>query len=129
MDALQNLGPIMTFVYLGLPPLSLPIGFVIALIVRRMMPVFNLMLIAIMAGYSVIATIIFVIVQRLFFQDISGIAAAAAISLILAMVVILVIAYSIKRILFADEKRLKEEQSFSVFGEDAREKPKNLRRR
>lgn len=110
-------------------PVSIPIGIVVALIVRRIMPLVNLVAATLVAGYVVGVAVLFVILRRLFPESALGISGMFTISSVVAAGLVVVISYVLKRSLYAHEARLKQEQSFAVFGEDARDKPKNLRRR
>jgi hypothetical protein len=84
---------------------------------------------ALLAGYIVGGVILFVILRRLFPEDVLGLYAALAVSVIVAAGIVFAIYVIARRKLLSGAASLTAEQSFAVFGEDAREKPKNLRRR
>lgn len=126
-EAVNQLGPIALFVLIGMRIISIPVGFLIAVLVRRMLPAVNAITAAVFAGYAVGFVVLFVIMMQLFpalaWYD------SAAISLVVTAGIIFFIAYAIKRSLYAHETTLKRDMAFSVFDEDQRQKPKNLRRR
>ncbi|MBZ0284621.1 MAG: hypothetical protein K8L97_28040 [Anaerolineae bacterium] len=126
-DAINQLGPIAVFVLVGMRIISIPVGFAIAVIVRRMLPAVNAITAALFAGYAVGFTVIFVVLLRILpelaWYD------CAAISLVVTAGLVFFVAYVIKRTLYAHEAELKRDQAFTVFEEDQRGKPKNLRRR
>jgi hypothetical protein len=126
-DAINNLGPIALFVLVGMRIISIPVGFAIAVIVRRMLPAVNAITAALFAGYAVGFVVLFVAMMQLFptlaWYD------SAAISLVVTAGIVFFAAYAIKRTLYARETELKRDQAFRVFDEDQRQKPKNLRRR
>jgi len=132
-DAFNNLTPIMLFVICILPMVATPIGFGIALLVRRLMPIVNILSTTIVAAYVVCVVILFVVLRRLFADNALNLYGAAVTSLIVAAGVVFVLVYAIRRKLVADESALRtaqqEEQAFAVFGEDVRARRKKLRRK
>lgn len=107
--------------------LPIIIGFGVAIAVRRMMPMVNVLTVSIFAGYAVGFVVLAVILTRLSptlqWYD------AASISLVITAGIVFFVAYLIRRTLYGREPTLKSELSFTVFDEDQRGKPKNLRRR
>jgi hypothetical protein len=110
---------------LGLFCVAVPIGVLVALLVRRTMPLVNMITVGVFAGYTVGFVVLFAVLRRLFVE--MAWYNAASISLVVTAGIVFVISYFIKRSLYAEA--LSVEQQFSVFGEDARDKPRNLRRR
>jgi Na+/H+ antiporter NhaA len=91
------------------------------------MPLANIIVVGIFAGYVVGFVVLFAILRRLF-ADIAWYN-AASISLVVTAGIVFTISYFIKRALYANAESLSAEHQFTVFGEDARDKPRNLRRR
>lgn len=125
MDNLQNLGPIMVFALVGLRILAIPIGMAVFWLVRRMMPVVTLITVAIMAGF-VIGFFVLLAVLRVFAWETVGLYDAAAISLVVTSAVVLSIAYSVKRYI-TQTAPPPDTHDFGVWGESARQRPKNMR--
>lgn len=132
-DAFNDLNPIALFAGCVLPIIATPIGVGVAFFVRRMMPMANILIATILAGYIVGVVILFALLRRLVADTVLNIYAAATISLITAAGIIFFLTFFVHRKLFAHEAEvkavLKAEQTFSVFGEDVRDKPKHPRRR
>jgi hypothetical protein len=125
--AVDNLGIIVFVVLVVLRILAIPVGFAIALVVRRMLPAVSLLRVTILASYAITITVLFALIGRLM-PALAWYDAAAA-SIIIAAGIVFFAAYALKRLLYAQAPRLSQEQAFVIFGEDARDKPKNLRRR
>lgn len=113
--------------FMGMTCVAVPIGVVIAIMIRRTMPFANMITASILAGYIVGFVVLFALLRRLFAE--MAWYNAASVSLVITTTMVFVAIYFIKRALFAKAEALSAEQKFTVFGEDARDKPKNLRRR
>jgi hypothetical protein len=124
---MPNLGLIAFIVLVVLRILAIPVGFAIALAVRRMLPAVTLLRVTILASYLVTITILFALIERLL-PALAWYDAASA-SIIIGAGIVFFAAYTLKRTLYAQAPRLSREEAFVIFGEDARDKPKNLRRR
>jgi hypothetical protein len=92
-----------------------------------MMPAVTLLRVTILASYLVTITILFALIERLL-PALAWYDAASA-SIIIGAGIVFFAAYTLKRTLYAQAPRLSREEAFVIFGEDARDKPKNLRRR
>jgi ABC-type sugar transport system permease subunit len=119
---------IVFFFMLFLGFIATPIGFVVALLVRRMMPLVNVLLAAIVAAYVVGVVVIFVILRALFTDERLNVYAALTGSVIASAGIVFAIAYIIHRIIISRAPSLTAEEKFAVFGEDLRAKPKSARR-
>jgi len=126
MDNLSNLGPIMVFAIFGLRIIAIPVGIAVFWLVRRMMPAVNPITMSIFAGFVIGFAVLFAAL-RVFGWETVGLYDAAAISLIVASVVVLAAAYSIKRYV-TETAPPADAQDFGVWGESARNRPRNLRR-
>ncbi len=126
MDNLSNLGPIMVFALFGLRILAIPVGFAVFWLVRRMMPAVNPITVSIVAGFIIGFALLFTALRVLAWETI-GLYDAAALSLIASSLVVLVVAYSVKRYV-AQTAPPDDAQDFGVWGESARSRAKNLRR-
>lgn len=126
----DNLNPIMLFAGCVLPLVATPIGFGIALIVR---PMVNILTATILASYIVSVVIVFALIRAISPDPVFNPYSAAFVSLMIAAGIICSLVYSIHRKLFAHagelEAKIKEEHTFSVMGEDVRDKRNNLRRK
>lgn len=125
-ESFANLGPIIIFTLVGLRIISIPIGLGVFILVRRMMSAFTVTTTSILAGYIVGFVLLFVFIRQLLplaWYD------AASISLVVSAGIVIYITYLIKRSLFRRSAEIQTEAGFKVFGEDARGKSKNLRRR
>jgi Na+/alanine symporter len=131
-DAFNNLNPIALFGGCILPIIATPLGIVVAYVVRRIMPIANILIATILAGYIITVVILFVVLRQLLPETVLNIFATATISLIAAAGIIFFLAFFIYRKLFAHETErkaaLKEDQAFAVFGEDVRDKSSYSRR-
>ena len=131
-EAFNNLNPIALFAGCILPIVATPIGIGVAFIVRRMMPLANILIATILAGYIVCVVILFALLQRLLSDTIINIYGTATISLVAAAGIIFFLVFVVRRKLYTQktvlEATLKEAQTFSVFGEDVRTKTNKLRR-
>jgi hypothetical protein len=132
-DAFENLNPIALFAGCILPIVATPIGIGLAFVVRRIMPMANILVATILAGYIVTVVILFTLLRHFFSETVLNIYAAGTISLVTAAGVIFFLVLVIYRKLFSEGKEqkasLKEEQTFAIFGEDIRDKSNNPRRR
>jgi hypothetical protein len=120
------MGPIVLFALIGLRIISIPIGVGVFILIRRMMPAVTVTSVSIIAGYIVGVVVLFVLIRQVFgliWYD------TASISLVITAGVVFYITYTIKRSLFKPSRSMEAETGFKVFGEDAKQKPKNLRRR
>jgi hypothetical protein len=129
----SELNPVILVAGCILPVIATPIGLVVAFLVRRFMPVVNVLMAAILAGYIVSVVILFTLIYRALPDSSFNLYGAALISLVLAAGIIVALVYIIQRRLFAQaaqlQAKVKEEHVFSVGGEDVRDKRKNLRRK
>jgi hypothetical protein len=127
-EAFANLNPIALFAGCILPMVAAPIGVGVALVVRRIMPLANILLATILAGYIVAVVILFVLLRRLFPETLINVYSAATVSLITAAGVMVFLAYSIHHKLFTKDLARKESEkkaeTFAVFGEDVRARPR-----
>ena len=107
--------------------LCVPLGFLLSLVVKRMMPLVGITSAALTAGYIVGFVVLYVLLGQL----IPSLAwyNAASISMVVSAGIVFFIAYSVRRALFARSAELRDEQAFKVQDEDVRNRPKNLRRR
>lgn len=113
--------------FIGLTCAAVPIGAVVAIMVRRTMPLANMITAGIITGYMVGFVVLFAILRRWFTE--MAWYNAASISLVVTTGVVFMVIFFIRRALYARAEALSAEQQFTVFGEDSRDKPKNLRRR
>ena len=131
-DTFNNLNPLALFGGCILPIIATPLGIVVAYIVRRVMPMANILVATILAGYVVTVVILFVVLRQLFPETALNLYGATTISLITAAGIIFFLVFFISRKLFTQgealKATLKEEQTFSVFGEDVRDKSNKSRR-
>jgi hypothetical protein len=123
----DNLKAFLLF-YMFLSAIATPIGFLVAILVRRMMPLANALLAAVVAGYVVSVVILFVILRALFRDDQLNMYAALAASMIVSAGIVFSLAYIIRRVIISRAPSLTAAEKFAVFGEDLRAKPKSARR-
>ncbi len=126
MNNLDNLGPIMVFTLVGLRILAIPVGIVVFWLVRRMMPMVNVVTIAILVGAVMSFIALFGLLRRVAWETV-GLFDAAAIALVVTAALVLVITFSVKRYLVQTAPP-PDAEDFAVWGESARERPKNFRR-
>ena len=126
MDNLSNLGPIMVFTLVGLRILAIPVGIAVFWLVRRMMPMVNAITIAIVVVAIMLFVAVFGLLRRFAWETV-GLYDAAAIALVVTSALVLVITFSVKRYL-AQTAPPPDSEDFAVWGESARERPKNMRR-
>jgi hypothetical protein len=126
MNNLDNLGPIMAFTFIGLRILAIPIGIVVFWLVRRMMPMVNAITIGIFVGAVMGVIAIFGLLRRFAWETV-GLYDAVAIALVVTSALVLTITFLVKRYL-AQTAPPRDAEDFSVWGESARERPKNFRR-
>jgi hypothetical protein len=126
MDNLSNLGPIMVFTLVGLRILAIPIGIVVFWLVRRMMPAVNAITIGILVGSVMGFVALFGLLRRFAWETV-GLYDAAAIALVVTSALVFIITFSVKRFL-AQTAPPPDAEDFAIWGESARERPKNLRR-
>jgi hypothetical protein len=132
-DAFNNLNLIMLFAGCVLPLVATPIGFGIAFVVRRTMPMVNILTATILASYIVSVVIVFALIRAISPDPVFNPYSAAFVSLMIAAGILFSLVYFIHRQLLAHagelETKVKEEHTFSVMGEDVRDKRNNLRRK
>lgn len=105
----------------------IPGGMILAFLVRRATPSVNMINAGLVAGFVIVATILFAALR----QIASELAwyTALTISLVVSGGAVFYISYVVKRALTATAAKLADDQVFKVQGEDVRNRPKNLRRR
>jgi hypothetical protein len=132
-SAFDNLNPIALFGGCIIPIIATPVGFFVALAVRRTAPLVNVLTTTILAAYIVSTVMLFVLLRRLIPETALSMPGAATISFVVSAGLVFFVTYAIHRRLFSQQAALKaahrEEQTFSVYGEDVRGKAKNQRRR
>jgi hypothetical protein len=132
-DAFNELNPIALFAGCILPMVATPIGFLVTLLVRRIMPMVNILTVTIVAGYIVSVVVLFALIRQLLPETVLSLYGAGVVSLITAAGAMIFLAFFIHRKLFVGTAELnaaeKEAQTFAVFGEDVRDKSHRLRRR
>ena len=122
----QQLGPIIAFIIFGSLFVAVPIGLMVGLLVRHTRPIVTPLNVALLGGYIVIVVILFVVLRRV--AEFSLYTALAA-SVVISAGIIFAIALMLRRYLRTHTPDATIDQDFSVFGEDIRDKRKNLRKK
>jgi hypothetical protein len=125
-ETFKNIGPVMLFVLIGLRFIAIPVGILVAVVVRRISPMVTSLIITVFAGYIVGFVVLFVVFHQVLplpWYD------AASISLVLTAAIVFYISYVIKRSLFARAAELKDEQAFKIFDEPVKGGPRKKHRR
>lgn len=123
---MDNLGPIMIFTMFGLRILAIPVGLAVFWLVRHMMPAVNANTIGILVGTALGFVALFGALRRFAWETV-GLYDAAAISLVVTSALVLVITYGVKRYI-TQTAPPPDSEDFAVWGESARDRPRNLRR-
>ncbi|MCB9453713.1 MAG: hypothetical protein H6672_19970 [Anaerolineaceae bacterium] len=116
-------------VYGVLPIVSVLIGIGLDRTVERASPIINPLTITLLLGVFVAAAILLVLIGPNFPTTPAGFIAALLVSTAIPMAIGLGIAVIFWRRFRADAARLRDRDKFTVWGEDPRKRPKNLRRR
>jgi hypothetical protein len=116
----------MVFTLVGLRILAIPVGIVVFWLVRRMMPAVNSITIGILVVSAMGFIALFGLLRRFAWETV-GLYDAAAIALVVASALALFITFSVKRYV-KQTAPPPDSEDFAIWGESARERPKNLRR-
>ncbi|MCA9907288.1 MAG: hypothetical protein KC519_01475 [Anaerolineae bacterium] len=116
-------------VYGVLPIVSVLIGIGLDRTVERASPIVHPLTVTLLLGVFVAAAILLVLIGPNFPTTPAGFIAALLVSTAIPMTVGLGIAVVFWRRFRADAARLRDRDQFTVWGDDPRQRPKNLRRR